>query len=396
MKKSYLAAAAILGAAVFAGEAHAVKIDLGKGKSFKMGFRAKIHASYRAARNNNDVSDLVIEPRNARIYGKGSISKVMKWVFQGDFTGRTQDLGGQRVRTGGQGITFQLVDAYIALDFAKEFKIVAGQVKLPYELHSGIQSGWSFLAPTGPGYGLQLNPFSNPNPRVENASGSGSRSPQILIWGKIAGGMLKYYLGAVDGDDEQRNEGTSTGVVARIELAPTMLGYKGHPGIYLKETYLGKQNTLVLGLAYYNRTIANVNATSYSVDLLWEQNLGGIVPNISLGYVVHDNFAGYLNSRNIPTAGNRPEVDVNGLIAQGQLLFNTKTILGKPAIAVRWAQSDVVRDNRGRPANDSSVLGVTLQFYTKGVGNRVALSVDNVNRANRNWTDVTLALWYNF
>ena len=390
MKKSYLAAAAILGAAVLGGEAHAVKIDLGKVK-FKMGFRSKIHASYKGARNDNDVSDLVIEPRNARIYGKGSIGKIIKWVFQGDFTGRISDLGGQNVRTGGQGVAFRLVDNFIAFDFAKEFKIVAGQVKLPFELHSGIQSGWSFVAPTGPGYGLQLNPFTNPNPRAENASGSNSRSPQILIWGKVAEGLFKYYLGVVDGDDEVKDEGTSTGVVARIELAPTMLGYKGHPGIYLKETYVGKQNTLVLGLAYYNRKIAGLTATSYSVDLLWEQNFGSFVPNISVGYVVHDNFAGNLTS----ASGSRPEIDVNGLLIQGQLLFNTKTFLGKPAIAVRWAQSDIRRDTTNT-YGDSSVFGVTLQLYPKGVSNRIALSVDNVRRTNRSWTDVTLALWYNF
>ncbi|MDQ7083192.1 MAG: hypothetical protein Q9N34_09825 [Aquificota bacterium] len=57
MKKSYLAAAAILGVAVLGGEAHAVKIDLGKTK-FKMGFRGKINAGIFGARKADDKTDL--------------------------------------------------------------------------------------------------------------------------------------------------------------------------------------------------------------------------------------------------------------------------------------------------------------------------------------------------
>lgn len=375
MKKSYLAAAAILGAAVFAGQAHAVKIDLGKGKSFKMGFRAKVHAVYAGKRSDTDKSDIFFSVPNARIYGKGSISKIFKWAFQGDFGGKTSGV-------------FEIVDAFVMLDFAKEFKLYAGAIKVPWELHSGIQSGWSFVMPTGPAYGLKKtgagNPFSNP--AAEKIPGSGSRSPQVGVWGKVAGGMFKYYLYAVDGTNRKSGTDVKTGFGVRVEFAPTMAGYKGHPGYVLKETYLGKQNTFTVGLSYFTQDYGSGKESqkSFGVDALWEQNLGMVTPNLSIGYVSHKDKGG--------SSGN----DVNGLILQGQVLFNQATLLGKPALGIRWAQSDP------DGAKKAQVLGVVAQLYVKGVGNRIALSVDNIKDDNAaapdkdSYTDVTLALWYNF
>ncbi len=395
IKKSYLAAAAILGAAVFAGQAHAVKIDLGKGKSFKMGFRAKVHAVYLGKAYTGDKSDIAFSVPNARIYGKGSISKIFKWGWQGDF--RPND-----------GNRFRIVDAFVMLDFAKEFKVYAGWIKLPFELHSGIQSGWSFVAPTGPAYGLAQNPFTNP--AATRAQGSGSRSPQVGVWGKVAGGMFKYYLYATDGVDQNNWDERKTGYGVRVEFAPTMVGYKGHPGYVLKETYLGKQNTFVVGLSYFaqkqDQDTGNpggtTSAKSFAVDILWEQNLGAVTPNISLGYVSHKDFRGNCADASgvgdtVPSCG-----DAKGFLAQAQVLFNQNTILGKPAVGIRWAQSDpddFVDDGQTINRYKSSVIGVVGQLYVKGVGNRIALSVDRVKYDQpgaKDYTDVTLALWYNF
>ncbi len=390
MKKSYLAAAAILGAAVFAGEAHAVKIDLGKGKSFKMGFRAKIHAIYEGKRTNNDKADYYYTVKNARIYAKGSISKIFKWAFQGDFAGKiktTKSNPGNHDHDVKFGV-FKIVDAFIMLDFAKEFKVYAGAIKVPWELHSGIQSGWSFVMPTGPAYELKNTGANNPfqNPAAERIPGSSSRSPQVGIWGKVAGGMFKYYLYTVDGTERDSDGDVKTGYGLRVEFAPVMAGYKGHPGYVLKETYLGKQNTLTVGLSYFTQDYGtgNEKQKSFAIDALWEQNLGAVTPNVSLGYVSHKD------------AGGTRGADVKGLLLQGQLLLNQGTILGKPAVGVRWAQSDP--DNLKK----ASVLGFVAQLYVKGVGNRIALSIDNVKDDNAtgsakdSYTDVTLALWYNF
>jgi len=385
MKKSYLAAAAILGAAVFAGQAHAVKIDLGGGKSFKMGFRAKVHAIYAGKRDSaNDKSDIYYAVKNARIYGKGSISKIFKWGFQGDFAGKIKDSNNDTIKFG----VFKIVDAFVILDFAKEAKLYAGAIKVPFELHSGIQSGWSFIMPSGPAYELKNTGAGNPfaNPAAEKIPGSGSRSPQVGIWGKVAGGMFKYYLYTVDGTNRSSNTDVKTGYGLRVEFAPTMAGYKGHPGYVLKETYLGKQNTLTVGLAYFTQDYGSgaKSQKSLGIDALWEQNLGTVTPNVNIGYVNHKDVGG--------TSG----ADVKGLIVQGQVLLNQNTMLGKPAFGVRWAQSDPDGAKKAR------VIGVVGQLYVKGVGNRIALSIDSIKddnatgTAKSSYTDVTLALWYNF
>ncbi len=369
MKKSYLAAAAILGAGIFAGQAHAAKIDLGDGKSLTFGFRGKVHATYQGKQNNNDKADLVISIPSTRIYAKGSASKIFKWGWQAELTNNA-------------GANAEIIDAFVLLDFAKEFKLMAGAYKLPFQLNSGIFMGWSLLMPRGIGGVLAANPFTNP--AAERMSRSSSRSPQITAWGKVADGLFKYYLTLVDMRDETSANQAKTGYGVRVEFAPVMAGYKGHPGYTLKETYLGKQNTLALGLSYFTQKTGNANNKSLGVDLMWEQNLGAITPNLQIGYVDHKDFRGVQND------------DRKGLLVQGQVLFNQKTMLGKPAITFRWAQSDPEVANGG---NKASTLGVAGQLYVKGVGNRISLAVDQVKNDapnTKDYTDITLALWYFF
>ncbi len=378
MKKSYLAVAAILGAGIFAGQAQAAKIDLGEGKSLNFGFRGKIHATYLGSIGDPDKADLILGVPDTRLYAKGNISKVFKWGWQAEFTNNAGD-------------NFEIIDAYVLLDFAKEFKLMAGLYKLPFQLNSGIYMGWSLLMPVGLGKSrpdaagtpvLAANPFTNP--AVERAPRSGSRSPQVTAWGKVADGLFKYYLTVVDMRDETSVNNAKTGYGLRVEFAPVMAGYKGHPGYVLRETYLGKQNTLALGIAYFTQKTGTANNKSLGVDLMWEQNLGTVTPNLQIGYVDHKDFRG------------NPDDDRKGLLVQGQVLFNQKTMLGKPAITFRWAQSDPKTANGGYKA---TTMGLAGQLYVKGVGNRISLSIDQIKNEAPNTkdvTDVTLAFWYFF
>jgi hypothetical protein len=72
-----------------------------------------------------------------------------------------------------------------------------------------------------------------------------------------------------------------------------MLGFKGETGYTLADTYLGRQNVLTLGVGY--RVVGEkllVLASNYSkdakmwtVDMLYEQKFGDIVPNLQVGYI---------------------------------------------------------------------------------------------------------------
>ncbi len=414
MKKSFLAAAAILGAAVLAGEAQAAKISLGDGKSFKMGFRGQITATIQAKRydgvgtNPSDKSDLIFGHRFARIYAKGAISKVFKWGFQTEFA------------TNAGTKPFEIIDSFVLLDIAKEFKVMAGSYKLPFELHSGIQSGWSFLMPSGTTYGkVKLygapgaptikHVFTNPASSNETIFRSGSRSAGLTFWGNVAGGMLKYYLGAFDTGDETNADGSSkTGIAIRLQFTPTMLGFKPETGYVNKETYAGKKDTLQVGLSFFTQDYKDVTggtaydtANSWGLDVLWEQNLGTVTPNFSIGYVDHKNFKGVKND------------DRKGYLVQGGIMLNQVIGFGKPAVVARWIQSkcDGSACTLGTQKPELTTFGVGINYYIKGPTNRIGLAVERVKISNvpasaltdgttktakDSYTDIQLALFYNF
>jgi hypothetical protein len=277
----------------------------------------------------------------------------------------------------------EFIDSFIMLNFAKEFRIFAGAIKVPWERHAGIQSGWSFIVPTGTGLG---NAFKNPFRDDRNAR-SGSRSNQIGIWGDVAGGLFRYYASLVDSQDAGSNSDRQTEFAIRAQFAPTMAGFKNDKGYVLKETYLGKRDVLVLGVAYASQNnfkdTLNNQMSALGVDLMWEQNFGGIVPNFQLGFTQI-------------TTGAATKKTEQGILAQGQILFNTKTLLGKPAIGVKY----VTYDPNTSASNDAqSRISVVGQLYVKGVGNRIALVVDSnsfENPSQKQYTDVTLAAWFNF
>jgi len=367
MKKSYLAAAAILGAAVFAGQAHAVKIDLGGGKSFKMGVRGVIDAKYLGKRDNNDKADLRFIHRFARFYAKGNINKMISFGFQTEFFANADK----------STKPYEIIDSFVNIKLADEFNAIAGSYKLPFERHAGINSEWAVLFPLGTGGGAFTNPTNEGAPFR-----SGSRSAGLTFWGNIAGGMIKYYAGIFDVTDENKSNPTKPAYALRVQFTPTMMGYKPEKGYVLKDTYTGKKDVLTIGVAYATQKVGSTTGKSFGVDLLWEQNLGGIVPNISLGYVDHKDFRG--------TNGD----DRKGYLVQGGVMLNTTTPLGKPAFVFRWNRLDPKGSN-----NNVDKIGVGVNLYVKGATNRIALAVDRTNNedsAKKDYTDVVLSLFYNF
>ncbi len=405
MKKSYLAAAAILGAAVFAGEAHSAKIDLGKTK-FKMGFRAKVHATFDGQiKGKDEVSDLKIDVPFTRIYAKGSISKILKWGWQMEFgrVGKASDVTDPKKVN-----TPEFIDSFIMLNFSKAFRVLAGSIKVPWERHAGIQSGWSLLIPTGvtaeldykiphpdpnkkeqkvPASAVFKNPFSN-----DKNARSGSRSNQLGVWGDVAGGMLRYYVTLVDQNDAKSDTDSQTGLAVRVQFAPTMMGFKNDKGYVLKESYLGKRDVLVLGVSYATQSnfgnAKNNPMAALGVDLMWEQKMGGIVPNVQIGFTqITEGSGDNANTQ-------------QGILAQGQILFNTKTMLGKPAIAVKYVQANPSTQTTD-PNLTVSTISVAGQLYVKGIGNRIALVADSVSKpqnaiGKKSYTNITLAAWFNF
>jgi hypothetical protein len=173
-----------------------------------------------------------------------------------------------------------------------------------------------------------------------------------------------------------------------------MLGFKGETGYTLADTYLGRQNVLSIGVGY--RVVGQGSGLKdtkmWTVDALYEQKFGDLVPNLQLGYIDQKD-----------TRGNNGE-KANQLYIQGGVLFDQMIGFGKPALAVRLEQNknEKVDSNPTRDEPKVTRLGVWAHYYIKGQNAKVSLGVDSVslnseakNRtcagANcKNFTDVTL------
>ena len=414
MRKGLLLAGAIFGAAVMVNTANAVTIRIDDEQKIVFGARGIIDAKLKGKKSQYDTSDLAFSHREARIYAKYRFNKFLTAGFQAMLWGP------------GKAGDIEVIDSFINISIAPEFQIMAGSYKVPFERHSGLQSGWSVLFPTGDVYGkaeaykwtdgnangiidsgelTTVTKFKHvfTNPVAHKPFRSGSRSAGLTFWGNIADGMFKYYVGVFDTNNETKTVGDpKTAFAIRVQFTPTMLGYKGEKGYVLKNTYVGKKDVLTVGLSYVNqdfRGAGNDTQSSWGVDLMWEQKFGTLVPNFQVGYVSHNNWK-----------GNKKD-DRTGWLIQGQLLYDQKIWLGKPALVVRYVRSDFDKQAFGTPGDPSlTTWGIGVNYFIKGPTNRISLAVDTVDPdgdiqsyhrsrgedIKGSWTDVTLSIFYNF
>ncbi len=367
MKKGYLAAAALLGAVFATDAANAVKIRVDENSWMAIGVRGVIDAKFKGDRGGNDKADTVFGHRFARAYGKGKINKMIGFGWQTEFARDSK---------------IEIIDSFMTIKFANELMVMAGSYKLPFERHSGINSGWAVLFPTGTAYGHATKVFTNPTNEGKPFR-SGSRSAGLTLWGNVAGGMIKYYAGVFDATDETSAAGSLKPAFAvRLQFTPTMLGFKPEKGYVLKDTYVGKKNVLTVGLSYATQKV-NGGATgkSLGLDVLWEQKMGAFTPHVSLGFVDHKDFRG--------KAGD----DRRGYLAEVGVIFNQPMLFGKPAVVAKWSKAD----DRTDANKDTTNIGVALVFFIKGPTNKIGLAVDQVDhKQGDDYTDVTLSLFYNF
>jgi hypothetical protein len=336
-------------------------------------------------------------------------------------------------------------DAFIGMKFADEFRVQAGAMRVPFS-RIALTSSYNFLIPTqalggtvtvqtgainqtfrlpnNVYRGLAINPTD-----ALGALNDGSRDTGIVVWGNVAGGLLKYYFGVSDGRFDGRGEffsivdpgsrnrvnvtKDSLAYTIRLQFTPTMLGFKPETGYTLSDTYLGRQNVHNVGIGYrvvgaettLGPAIGTVNArnASYSrdaklftVDMIYEQKFGDLVPNLQVGYINAKDVA-YVG---IVTGANNYVVrygNATQIYAQGQLLYDQMVGFGKPALAIRLEQNknkdirefntangtitsvnNVFGNPIGEPKNTR--VGVFVHYYIKGQDAKVSLGVDSVSR----------------
>jgi hypothetical protein len=393
MRKSLLAMAALMGVATL--PAHAWRVNIDKETFADITFATQIWKRHEGKRTDGprDHNATNFSIPLTTIAASGQVNKLVYFNINAESAGFRQQ--------------FLVRDAFIGMKFADEFRVQVGAMRVPFS-RIALTSSYNYLIPTQGGRtdefrGLPIDPI-----RVLGEGNDGSRDTGIVVWGNVAGGLLKYYLGVSDGRFDRRNNATnvfgantrdSIAYTVRLQITPTMLGFKPETGYSLSDTYLGRQNVHNIGIGYrvvgvettgltnnYSR-----NAKLFTVDMIYEQKFGDIVPNLQVGYI---------NAKDVPYNYTAPNVrygKATQIYAQGQLLYNKMVGFGRPALAIRFEQNknkDIFQFNTNNaqttPVNNifnqpigepkNTRLGVFAHYYIKGQDAKVSFGVDNVNR----------------
>jgi hypothetical protein len=296
--------------------------------------------------------------------------------------------------------TIRVRDSFIGLKFADELRVQAGVMRAPFS-RVALTSTYVQLFPYTPPY--RALAFIPTDVQVDTTTDGRSLNPRdhgIVVWGNVADGLLKYYLGITDGATINKSNDNSLAYTVRVQFTPIMLGFKPETGYTVADTYLGRQNVLSIGFGYrvVGRSSPQRDTKMLTVDALYEKKFGDIVPNLQVGYIDQKD-----------TRGNNGE-KARQLYIQGGVLLDQMVGFGKPALAVRLEQNQN-KNIAGAPANanDPKVtrFGVIAHYYIKGQAAKVSLGLDSVrlnsearnrdcdpNTAGtqncRNFTDVTL------
>jgi hypothetical protein len=385
MRKSLLAMAALMGISTL--PAHAWKVKIDEETHADIGFSTIVRGIYEGKRSDdpNEKSRLNFYVPLFNITAGGHVNKLVYFSMNAE-------------GPHGPNLYIRVRDSFIGLKFADEFRLQAGLMRAPFS-RAALTGTYVQLFPYTPPYGaLAVKP-------TDVGTAVSPRDAGVVVWGNVANGMLKYYLGVTDGHTigglPVSSTDDSLAYTIRLQFTPTMLGFKGETGYTLADTYLGKQNVLSIGFGYrvVGRSSPLEDTKMWTVDALYEQKFGDLVPNLQVGYINQKDAGGVANQK------------ASLLYAQGQLLYDQMVGFGKPALAVRFEQN-----KNELPAGTSpkvNRLGVWGHYYIKGQAAKVSLGLDSVslnseaknrdcdpNTAGtqncKNFTDITLQLQTQF
>jgi hypothetical protein len=363
MRKSLLAMAALMGVATL--PAHAWRVNIDQETYADIGFATIVRGTYEGQRmdDSNQKSALNFSVPLFNITAGGHVNKLVYFSMnlEGPISVKDIDDKPQMVP--------RVRDSFIGLKFADEFRLQAGLMRAPFS-RAALTGTYVQLVPYTLKYGaLAVDPTSVGT--IVNPRDAG-----VVVWGNVADGMVKYYLGVTDGETMGSSTDDSVAYTIRLQFTPTMLGFKGETGYTLADTYLGKQNVLSIGFGYrtVGRSGDNMRTTKmWTVDILYEQKFGDIVPNLQVGYI-NQKDAKY----GTPPSYNG---EATQIYAQAQLLYDQMVGFGKPALAVRFEQNQNknVDSNTSKDEPRVTRFGVWAHYYLKGQNAKLSLGLDSVS-----------------
>ncbi len=337
-----------------------------------------------------DKSDIRFSIPNAQIYFAGQVNKFVYFgtTFETVVNPATNAASAESIRPFDAFMGIRLGDIFGAKD---TLNLQAGLQRIPVA-RAYLTSSYAYIVPTGYTYGLDAHGtplILRPLQQALDVGYGDFRHGGVTLWGNLADGMIKYYLGWFDVIDEQNAPSEKSMYTVRLQFTPTMLGFKPEKDYGLADSYLGKQEVLTIGLGYGSQKYTgagNKTASEFAIDLLYEQKFGDIVPNFQAAYKTIENYQG---------VGTQ---DGKAYYVQGQLLYDQVIGIGKPALAIRYAKNDPKNTWSNQ---ESSVIGAYVNYYINDGAASIALGFDSVKVDNRppgtkNYTDVTLYFQISF
>ena len=369
MRKSLLAMAALMGVATL--PAHAWRLNIDQETFADIGFSTIVRGISEGKRSESasERSRINFYVPLFNITASGQVNKLVYFSMNAEGGSTEADLSKNTIR---------VRDSFIGLKFADELRVQAGVMRAPFS-RVALTSTYVQLFPYTPPY--RALAFIPTDVQVDTTTDGRSLNPRdhgIVVWGNVADGLLKYYLGITDGATINKSNDNSLAYTVRVQFTPIMLGFKPETGYTVADTYLGRQNVLSIGFGYrvVGRSGAQRDTKMLTVDALYEQKFGDLVPNLQVGFI---------NIKDAYKTDVTPNILVDKasqLYIQGGVLFDQMVGFGKPALAVRLEQNK--NENiAGAPANanDPKVtrFGVIAHYYIKGQAAKVSLGLDSVS-----------------
>jgi hypothetical protein len=397
----------------------------------KVNISAQMRAFYlnRDEDKTHDYRNNYFEIYKFRVAAKGEISKLIQFYGMID-ANENEDY------------TAKLWEGAVQFSFLPEFVVKIGQTRTPFSRHNFVARHQSPVMSSNGNYFLP-DQFKEALSAVDPYVG-GYRSSQpfkrtnfeTVIAGSINEGMFKYYAALANEDRSESKKVWKSGggwgsaalapgesvkdkkgfeYDARIEFTPTMFGFKSEgtvsdPSLRVKQTYLGKMDTMTFGIGYHHEKHLNgadksqydtssLSRDAWAADFSFEKKFGEYITGLELGYMNFDDTHFYET-----TDGYKKGDAWTGYVG-AHLIYGKKIGIGFPGIGVRYEYVNVDGEYQNSAGDIKKDLiynryGATLSYWVSDA-TRVGIGADYVKAddalkafiKDKGWEDST-TVWY--
>lgn len=284
--------------------------------AFETNFTGFSHFDYRGYGAGNHPPNTFLV-RRARIALDGKLERYFEFKVEGDFADTTSTL---------------LRDFYLNIHRTDEAQFMFGQFKEPFSQEE-----------------LRLDPFQDFVERSLVNNLAPSRSPGLMVWGRINKGVFEYQVGTFNGKGLLTNNNNNTPEsAARVRFAP----WKNNGGFWNKGFAFGGAyaqgrtlgGTSVRGLTesrsftYFTPDTVNGKVTRANGEFTWTLGPAAIRAEYDQTNQARDILG--------PRGTNLPGVVAKGYMAQATYLLTGEA---KPDAGVVVPRHNVFSDESGRP-----------------------------------------------